>query len=197
MALLDRIKKALAPELYVEQGALFQGVPRPSYVLAGMIAQRILHPDTEIRQETASSYSAREPGKFHIIWGVRKDDEYARLRRFYAYYNRKDGNSNGYWNGNDHKNFLSVKMAYRAWLTTNPLLGETCHILNIKEPDVPFLMEDRLLIQESLRDAVKLYQARKKGEKEHEQQQKAVAAIEAWMGVKPETDPHGEQQEEE
>jgi hypothetical protein len=217
MSWLTSLKRKLAPELYVEgnPGVLFNGVPRPSYVLAGMIAQHLLHPDAVITQETASSYRAKYLDKLDLTWEVRADTRSDHRQRFYDYYNRKTGKSSSYWCGNDIEAFSSVGAAYRIWKLSNPMLGDVCRILSIRKPDCTFLDEDRLLIQSSLSTAVELFKRRQAEQKAHDQQQAAVKALEDWMGVakaeekaidewaesagfkaKPAAIPHGEEKKE-
>lgn len=178
---LTSVKKALAPELCVDNSQLFDGVPRPTYVLAGMIAQQMLHPENTVITNRGDEWTAKCEGKFHITWTVLNLSEDDLKSKFCRYYEELKGHGRYYFNSSDIKHKPAMKLAFEKWLKGQSRT-DMPHF-NIREPAVNFLDDDRLLIKEACLTVMGLHKERLRVQKMHDDQRAAVKAIEAWMGV--------------
>lgn len=194
-----RVKKIVAPEFYVED-QVFSGVPTPTSVLAGMIAQHLLMPETEIKPRfEREGFEVKVEGRYHIVWqkyvnqndlsvkitreNWRVQSSSARRQVFYDRFNDMEGKPRHYWGDSDVNSNSRLREGLIKYLNSREGVETGLAGFSVLSPALSFSDNDKKCIQQAVVTLISLDKERKKVQKEAEKQQQAVDLIENWLNL--------------
>ena len=170
--IIDTVKKANA--YWNREEELFDGCPKPSGILAGMVAARLLSDDFKPKDNTAVFKG------FTVKWLCLTDNQFRhtnnpRLKEAIADYNKqyKDTKNEGYYRDSFWKNFREHVNAYLDRLPVVTVVFDGL--------DVSFSEAELKKIEAALNKGLAFHTLREKNKDTAENQKRAVDAIEAFF----------------